>query len=87
MKYYMASYNGSVTEEGMDYKEHGSKKDLFMLFPELQAIINRLPLRTIEACKLRSSTRVVYASLQAYIVTIVTDYQEQYGLADYTAAN
>lgn len=47
MKYYMASYNGSVTE-GMDYKEHGSEKDLFMLFPELQAIINRLPLRTID---------------------------------------
>lgn len=43
----MASYNGSVTE-GMDYKEHGSEKDLFMLFPELQAIINRLPLRTID---------------------------------------
>lgn len=36
--------------------------------------------RTIEACKLRSSTRVVYASLREYIVTIVTDYQEQSGL-------
>lgn len=47
MKYYTASYNGSVTE-GMNYKEHGSEKDLFLLFPELKAIINRLPLRTID---------------------------------------
>jgi excisionase family DNA binding protein len=43
--------------------------------------------RTIEACKLRSSTRVVYASLRAYIATIVTDYQEQYGVADYKSSN
>ena len=47
MKYYMASYNGSVSD-GMNYKEHGNEKDLFMLFPELKAIINRLPLRTID---------------------------------------
>jgi hypothetical protein len=43
----MASYNGSISE-GMKYKEHGSEKDLFQLFPELKAIINRLPLRTID---------------------------------------
>ena len=47
MKYYMASYNGSV-ENGMNYKELGSEKDLYQLFPELEAIINRFPLRTID---------------------------------------
>jgi len=47
MKYYMASYNGSITH-GMNYKEHGSEKDLYQLFPELEAIINRFPLRTID---------------------------------------
>jgi hypothetical protein len=47
MQYYRASYNGSVSE-GMSYTEHGSEKDLFLLFPELKAIINRLPLRTID---------------------------------------
>jgi excisionase family DNA binding protein len=43
--------------------------------------------RTIEACKLRSSTRVVSASLRAYIVTIVSDYQEQYGGAKHKSSN
>ena len=47
MKYYMASYNGSITN-GMNYKEHGSEKDIYQLFPELEAIINRFPLRTID---------------------------------------
>ncbi|MGD8665150.1 MAG: hypothetical protein PVI58_04105 [Desulfobacterales bacterium] len=47
MKYYMASYNGSVSD-GMQYKEHGGEKDVFQLFPELKAIIKRLPLRTID---------------------------------------
>jgi hypothetical protein len=43
----MASYNGSVGE-GMQYKQHGSEKDVYQLFPELKAIIRRLPLRTID---------------------------------------
>jgi hypothetical protein len=47
MKYYMASYNGSVSD-GMNYKEHGCEKDLYQLFPELKEIINRYPLRTID---------------------------------------
>lgn len=47
MQYYKASYNGSVSD-GMNYKEHGSEKDVFQLFPELKAIIERLPLRTID---------------------------------------
>ena len=47
MNYYLASYNGSVSD-GMHYKEHGSEKDVFQLFPELRAIIKRLPLRTID---------------------------------------
>ena len=47
MRYYMASYNGSVSD-GMNYKAHGSEKDVFQLFPELKAIIKRLPLRTID---------------------------------------
>jgi hypothetical protein len=47
MKYYMASYNGSVSD-GMQYKEHGSEENVFKLFPELKTIIRRLPLRTID---------------------------------------
>jgi len=47
MQYYMASYNGSVND-GMQYKQHGSEKDVLRLFPELKAIIRRLPLRTID---------------------------------------
>lgn len=39
--------------------------------------------RTLEACKLRSSTRVVYASLREYILTIVADYQKEHGLAEF----
>ena len=43
--------------------------------------------RTIEACKLRSSTRVVYTSLREYILTIIGDYQEEHGLADFKSIN
>ena len=43
--------------------------------------------RTIEACKLRSSTRVVYTSLREYILTIIGDYQEEHGLADFKSLN
>jgi hypothetical protein len=42
--------------------------------------------RTIEACKLRSSTRVVYASLEKYILTIIGDYQERNGAADFKSS-
>jgi excisionase family DNA binding protein len=42
--------------------------------------------RTLEACKLRSSTRVVYASLREYILTIIGDYQEEYGAAEFKSA-
>jgi excisionase family DNA binding protein len=41
--------------------------------------------RTIEACKLRSSTRVVNSSLQKYVLTLIADYQEEYGLAEYNS--
>jgi hypothetical protein len=47
MKYYMASYSGSVAE-GMNYKEHGSGNDLYLHFPELKEIINRYPFKTID---------------------------------------
>ena len=43
--------------------------------------------RTIEACKLRSSTRVVYTSLRKYVLTLITDYQEEYGLAEFKSSN
>jgi excisionase family DNA binding protein len=43
--------------------------------------------RTIEACKLRSSTRVVYTSLREYILTIIGDYQEERGLAEFKSLN
>ena len=43
--------------------------------------------RTIEACKLRSSTRVVYTSLRKYVLTLIADYQEEYGLAEYKSSN
>jgi excisionase family DNA binding protein len=42
--------------------------------------------RTIEACKLRSSTRVVYASLREYILAIVVDYQEKNNLAEFKSS-
>jgi len=42
--------------------------------------------RTIEACKLRSSTRVVNASMREYILTIIGDYQEQNGLAEFKSS-
>ena len=43
--------------------------------------------RTIEACKLRSSTRVVHTSLRKYVLTLIADYQEQYGLAEFESSN
>jgi hypothetical protein len=43
--------------------------------------------RTIEACKLRSSTRVVYTSLREYILTIIGDYQEENGVAEFKSPN
>ncbi len=43
--------------------------------------------RTLEACKLRSSTRVVYASLRGYILTIIGDYQEKNGVAEFKSPN
>jgi hypothetical protein len=36
---------------------------------------------------LRSSTRVVYSSLREYILTIIGDYQEEHGLADFRSLN
>ena len=43
--------------------------------------------RTIEACKLRSSTRVVYTSLRKYVSTLIEDYQEEHGLAEFNSSN
>ena len=43
--------------------------------------------RTIEACKLRSSTRVVYTSLHKYVLTLIANYQDEYGLAEYRSSN
>ena len=43
--------------------------------------------RTIEACKLRSSTRIVYTSLRKYMLTLIADYQEAYGLAKFKSSN
>ena len=43
--------------------------------------------RTIEACKLRSSTRVVYTSLRKYVLTLITEYQEENGLAEFKSSN
>jgi excisionase family DNA binding protein len=42
--------------------------------------------RTIEACKLRSSTRVVCTSLRKYVQTLITDYQEENGLAEFKSS-
>jgi len=47
MKYYMANYTGSVSE-GMNYKQQGSSNDLYLLFPELKAIISRYPFKAID---------------------------------------
>ena len=47
MKFYMANYNGSVSE-GMNYKEQGAGNDLYLHFPELKAIINRYPFKAID---------------------------------------
>ena len=42
--------------------------------------------RTIEACKLRSSTRVVNTSLREYVRTIITDFQEENGVAEFQSS-
>ena len=42
--------------------------------------------RTIEACKVRNSTRVVSLSLRTYILTIISDYQQEYGAAKYKSS-
>ena len=47
MKYYMANYTGSVSE-GMNYRQQGSGNDLYLLFPELKAIISRYPFKAID---------------------------------------
>jgi hypothetical protein len=47
MKYYMANYTGSVSE-GMNYKQQGNGNDLYLLFPELKAIISRYPFKAID---------------------------------------
>ena len=47
MRYYMASYSGSVSD-GMNYKEEGGGKDVYLHFPELREIINRYPLKSID---------------------------------------
>jgi hypothetical protein len=47
MKYYMANYTGSVSE-GMNYTQQGSGNDLYLLFPELKALISRYPLKAID---------------------------------------
>ena len=43
--------------------------------------------RTIEACKLRSSTRVVNTSLRKYVLTLISEYQEENGLAEFKSSN
>ncbi len=43
--------------------------------------------RVIEACKLRSSTRVVYTSLRKYVLTLISEYQEENGLAEFKSSN
>ena len=47
MRFYMASYSGSVSD-GMDYKQQGNGKDLYRHFPELKEIINRYSFKTID---------------------------------------
>jgi excisionase family DNA binding protein len=43
--------------------------------------------RIIEACKLRSSTRVVYTSLREYVLTLISEYQEENGWAKFKSSN
>jgi len=47
MRFYMASYNGSVSDE-MNYKEQGSGNDLYLLIPEIKDLINGYPIKTID---------------------------------------
>jgi excisionase family DNA binding protein len=42
--------------------------------------------RTIEACKVRNSTRVVSLSLRTYILTIIFDYQQEHGPARFKSS-
>lgn len=42
--------------------------------------------RTLEACKLRSSTRVVYASMRKYILSIIGDFEEKNGAAEFKSS-
>ena len=43
--------------------------------------------RTIEACKLRSSTRVVNTSLRKYVLTLISEYQKENGRAKFKSSN
>ena len=43
--------------------------------------------RTIEACKLRSSTRVVNTSLRKYVLTLISKYQKENGGAEFNSSN
>jgi hypothetical protein len=47
MKFYMASYSGTDSDE-MNYRRHGQEKDLYQLFPELKEVINRYPIKSID---------------------------------------
>ena len=47
MKYYMANYSGS-NSQGMTYMHQGSGNDLYLLFPELKALISRYPFKAID---------------------------------------
>jgi len=42
--------------------------------------------RTIGACKVRNSTRVVSMSLMTYILTIISDYRQKYGSAKFKSS-
>jgi excisionase family DNA binding protein len=42
--------------------------------------------RTLEACKLRSSTRVVYASMRKYILSIIGEFEEKNGSAEFKSS-
>ena len=74
-------------------EEFAMKKELLSI-PEAAEILScstrtvrrLIAERTLEACKLRSSTRVVYASLRGYILTIIGDYQEKNGMAEFKSS-
>jgi excisionase family DNA binding protein len=66
------------------------KKELLSI-PEAAEILNcstrtvrrLIEERTLEACKLRSSTRIVHSSLQEYLHTIIAMYQEEHGVPEF----